>query len=288
MDSILFTKMSGAGNDFIVIDKNLNPDFVLTDIVVRKLCNRRNGIGADGIILIEDSPEYDFEMNYYNADGSFGSLCGNGARCAIKFADLTSRITNSVTKFKANKFDYTGQVLENDLILFNLKAPQKIKYDFKIFSYGQLINACFADTGSPHVVIYVEDILKDLKNPKVFFQSLDEVPVIEIGRQIRYSPDFAPAGTNVNFIKVVQNKVFVRTYERGVEDETWACGTGSVAAALISFVKSCLKPPVTIVTRSGEELVVNFQLENQKVKNLSLTGPAKIIFTGQIPINFFC
>lgn len=287
MDSILFSKMSGAGNDFIVIDKNLNPDFVLSDVVIRKLCDRRNGIGADGIILIEDSTDFDFEMNYYNADGSFGSLCGNGARCAIKFADLTARITNPVTKFRANNFDYSGQVIKDELILFNLNAPKKVEYDFKISAYGQLLNACFADTGSPHVIINIQDILKDPKNPKVFFDDLDEVPVIEIGRQIRYSADFAPAGTNVNFIKVHQDKVYIRTYERGVEDETWACGTGSVAAALISYVKSGLKPPVTIIPRSGEELSVNFQLENQKVKNLSLTGPAKVVFTGQIPIIFF-
>ncbi len=287
MDSILFTKMSGAGNDFIVIDKNLNPEFVLSNAVIQNLCDRRNGIGADGVITIEDSADYDFEMNYYNADGSYGSLCGNGARCAIKFADLTARITESVTRFIANKFQYTGKVLENELILFNLNSPKQIKYDFKIMAYDQLINSCFADTGSPHVVINILDILKNHENPKEFFQNLDEVPVIDIGKQIRYSPDFAPAGTNVNFIQIKDEKIYIRTYERGVEDETWACGTGSVAAALISFVKFGLKPPVKIIPRSGDQLIVDFSIEDQKVKNLSLTGPAKVVFTGQISINFF-
>ena len=287
MDSILFSKMSGAGNDFIVIDKNLNPDFVLSNAVIQNLCDRRNGIGADGVITIEDSADYDFEMNYYNADGSYGSLCGNGARCAIKFADLTGRITEPVTRFIANKFQYTGKVLQNELILFDLNSPEKIKYDFKIMAYDQMINSYFADTGSPHVVINILDILKNPENPKVFFQNLDEVPVIDIGKQIRYSSDFAPAGTNVNFIHIKDEKIYIRTYERGVEDETWACGTGSVAAAFISFVKFGLKPPIKIIPRSGDQLIVDFSIEDQNVKNLSLTGPAKVIFTGQIPINFF-
>ncbi len=287
MNSILFSKMSGAGNDFIVIDKNLNPEFVLSNAVIQNLCDRRKGIGADGVITVEDSADYDFEMNYYNADGSYGSLCGNGARCAIFFADLTGRITESVTRFIANKFQYTGKVLENELILFDLNSPKKLKYDFKIMAYDQLINSCFADTGSPHIVINILDILKNPKNPKVFFQNLDEVPVIEIGRQIRYLSDFAPAGTNVNFIQIKDEKIYIRTYERGVEDETWACGTGSVAAALISFVKFGLKPPVKIIPRSGDQLIVDFSIEDQKVNNLSLTGPAKVIFTGQISINFF-
>lgn len=287
MDSILFSKMSGAGNDFIVIDKNLNPVFNLTDQVIQRLCNRRNGIGADGVITIEDSADHDFEMNYYNADGSFGSLCGNGARCGIRFAALTARFPDSETRFIANNIEYTGKILENDSVLFNMNPPKKLKYDFKIKAFGQMLNACYADTGSPHVVINISDIQRNPGNTGVFFKNLNEVPVNQIGREIRYSADFAPAGTNVNFIKVDDDTVYMRTYERGVEDETWACGTGSVAAALISSVKFKLKPPVKIIPKSGEELTVFFSVQNQKVINLSLTGPAKIIFTGQIPIIFF-
>lgn len=286
MDSILFSKMSGAGNDFIVIDINLNPQFLLSDIVIRKLCDRRNGIGADGVITIEDSDNYDFIMNYYNADGSFGSLCGNGARCGIKFAALADRIQNSETHFIANNNNYTGKILENDLVLFNFNPPQKLKYDFKIKASGQLINACYADTGSPHVVINICDILKNPGVPNLFFNDLNEVPVLQLGKEIRYLSDFSPGGTNVNFIRVDKEKIFIRTYERGVEDETLACGTGAAAAALIGFVKSGLKPPVQIIPKSGDILYVNFEIENKKVKNLSITGPAKIIYTGQIPINF--
>lgn len=286
MDSILFSKMSGAGNDFIVIDINLNPQFQLSEIVIRKLCDRRNGIGADGVITIEDSDNYDFIMNYYNADGSFGSLCGNGARCGIKFASLTDRIQNTETHFIANNNKYSGKVLENDSVLFNFNPPQKLKYDFKIKASGQLINACYADTGSPHVVINIFDILKNPKVPNIHFENLDDVPVMQLGKEIRYSSEFAPGGTNVNFIRVDKEKIFIRTYERGVEDETLACGTGAAAAALIGFVKSGLKPPVQIIPRSGVVLLVNFEIENKKVKNLSLTGPAKIVYTGQIPIIF--
>lgn len=286
MDSILFSKMSGAGNDFIVIDINLNPKFLLSESIIKKLCDRRNGIGADGVITIEDSDNHDFIMNYYNADGSFGSLCGNGARCGIKYAALTDRFQSSETCFIANNNPYNGKILEDESVLFYFNPPQKLKFDFKIKAFGQLINACYADTGSPHVVINICDILKNPKVPNKFYEDLNEVPVFNIGKEIRNSSDFSPGGTNVNFVKVEDEKVYIRTYERGVEDETLACGTGSVAAAIVSYIKSGLKPPVQIIPKSREVLTVNFVVENKKVSNLSLTGPAKIIYTGQIPINF--
>lgn len=287
MDSILFSKMSGAGNDFIVIDKNLNPDFPLSETIIRKLCDRRLGVGADGVITIEDAEQNDFIMNYYNADGSFGSLCGNGARCGIRFAHVTGRIINNLTNFTANNSDYSGRVIDERIVLFNLIPPKKIKYDFKVSAAGQLINACYADTGSPHVVIDIKDILIDSGNAKNFYENLNEVPVNMLGKVIRYSPDFEPGGTNVNFIKPINDKIYIRTYERGVEDETLACGTGAVAAAIISYVKSGFKPPIKIIPKSGEELLVDFQITDNRINNLSLTGPADIIYTGQIPLTFF-
>lgn len=279
--------MSGAGNDFIVIDKNLNPVFNLTEQVIQRLCDRRNGIGADGVITIEDSEGYDFEMNYYNADGSFGSLCGNGARCGIRFASLTDRISDSETKFVANGFNYSGKVLDDNSVLLNLNAPNKIKYNFKVKAFGQLINASYADTGSPHLVINIKEVLKNPGVPGSAYKDLGEFPVIQIGKELRYAHEFSPGGTNVNFINVEEGKVHIRTYERGVEDETLACGTGSVAAALITYVTHSLKSPVKIYPKSKQELKVNFEVENNKIKNLSLTGPAMIIFTGQISLKFF-
>ena len=150
-----------------------------------------------------------------------------------------------------------------------------------------MITSNFADTGSPHVVINIKDILKDHLNPKSSFENILDVPVFKIGKEIRYSSDFNPAGTNVNFIDVKNEVIHIRTYERGVEDETLACGTGSVAAALICYVTDNLKPPINLKTYGGDNLIVNFEVKNQKVKNLSLTGPAKIIFEGSTDQKLF-
>lgn len=285
MGKIYFTKMSGAGNDFILIDKNFNPDFTATNNLVKTLCDRRNGIGADGLITIFDDHQNDFLMYYYNADGNEGSLCGNGARCAIKFAKETNRIKNNKTVFLSNGEKFSGEILNKDAVKFYFNSPKKFKADFKIKASGQLINSNFVDTGSPHAVIFIEDILKSPKDLKSFYTDINEIPVSEIGREIRYSKDFEPGGTNVNFIKLIDNKIFIRTYERGVEDETLACGTGSAASAIVVFNNKKLKPPFSLITKSGEELIINFDDENGTVKNLSLTGPAKIIYKGELSIN---
>lgn len=287
MEKISFFKMSGAGNDFILIDKEVNPSFVLNEILIKRLCDRRNGIGADGIITISNSSNYDFDMEYFNADGSTGSLCGNGARCAIRFADLSGRLQHGNAKFSSNSVSYSGEVLNENEIRFFFNPPKRIKYDFKIFADRQLINACFADTGSPHVVIKIEDVLKNDADPKSNYSDLDDFPVFDLGRKIRYHNDFKPEGTNVNFIKVRDSKIYIRTYERGVEDETLACGTGSTAAALVCYSVCNLKPPISVVTRGGDELVVNFKVKDQKVNDLSLTGPAKVTYSGEFNLKQF-
>lgn len=287
MQKIFFKKMSGAGNDFIFFDMNQNTGLNLTPEKIRNLCNRRNGIGADGVITIEDLADYSYKMVYFNADGSTGSLCANGARCSIWFAEKTSRLKNRFAKFISNDAEFSGEVLEDELIRFNLNSPKKIKYNFKVKAFGQMITSNFADTGSPHVVIKISDVLKDTLNPKSSFKDIMDFPVFNLGREIRYCNDFKPGGTNVNFIDVIDNVIHIRTYERGVEDETLACGTGSVAAALICYSTDNLKPPIKLKTFGGDYLTVNFEVENQKVKNLSLTGPAKIIFEGSIDKKFF-
>jgi diaminopimelate epimerase len=287
MQKNFFKKMSGAGNDFIFFDKNQNTGLNLTPEIIRNLCSRRNGIGADGVITIEDLSGYNYKMMYYNADGSTGSLCANGARCSIWFAEKTSRLKNGNAKFISNDAEYSGEVLENELIKFNLNSPKQIKYNFKIKAFGQMITSNFADTGSPHVVIKISDVLKDAANPKSFFTNILDFPVFNLGKEIRYCSDFKPGGTNVNFVDVIDDVIHIRTYERGVEDETLACGTGSVAAALICYVTDKLKPPIKLKTYGGDYLTVNFKVESQKVKNLSLTGPAKIIFEGSIDEKFF-
>lgn len=287
MKKISFFKMSGAGNDFILIDKNINPQIVLSQNLIRKLCDRHYGIGADGVITISDSKNYDFDMEYFNADGTTGSLCGNGARCAIKFADQSGRISQKSTKFLSNNVAYSGEVLDENEIKFFFNPPKDLKYNFKIKLKDQLVNACYADTGSPHVIIKIEDVLKNGNNPQSFFNDLNDFPVFELGREIRYHSDFMPGGTNVNFIKLNDGKIYIRTYERGVENETLACGTGSTAAALIGYSIFHLAPPITLITYGGDKLEVNFKAENQKVDELSLTGPAKIIYNGEISLNNF-
>jgi len=277
MKVLTFTKMSGAGNDFVFIDKKQNDWLQVNTDFVKKICDRRNGIGADGLITIEDSSTHNFIMNYYNTDGSTGSLCANGARCAILFASESSRLKDNKAEFISNGVEYKGEITSNSEIKFYLNPPKKIKYNFKIKAGGKLMNAHFADTGSPHVVI-------DIKETEGFLTSLDNVPVEKLGREIRYLVEFSPGGTNVNFIFVKDEVIHIRTYERGVEAETLACGTGSVAAALICFVTKKLSVPVKIIPKSNEKLFVNFDVENSKVRNLSLTGPAKVTFTGEMKI----
>jgi diaminopimelate epimerase len=277
MQKIIFTKMSGAGNDFVVIDKQQNQTFSIDQKFVQKICDRRNGVGADGLITIEDSSDYNFIMNYYNADGSTGSLCANGARCAIRFASQSGRLNDSKAEFLSNDIKYKGEVKSDSEIKFYLNSPKKIKYNFKIKADEKLFVAHFADTGSPHVII-------DLNENEKFFNSIEQVPVEKLGREIRYLSEFTPDGTNVNFIHVKDGVVHIRTYERGVEAETLACGTGSVAAALICYVNHKLPLPIEIIPKSKEKLFVNFDVENSKVINLSLTGPAKVIFTGEMKI----
>ena len=167
---------------------------------------------------------------------------------------------------------------------FDFNPPAKLKFNFKVKAGNQLINACFADTGSPHVVIKIEDVLRNPKDLNSNYNEIDKFPVFELGREIRYLKEFSPGGTNVNFIKIVDSKIYIRTYERGVEDETLACGTGATAAAIISHIADKLEAPITLISRGLDELKVNFNIENQKINNVSLTGPAKIIYSGEIYI----
>lgn len=284
MKSFLFTKMSGAGNDFILFDRQKNPDLEISDDFIKKVCDRRKGIGSDGVLIIQDSNECSFDALYYNADGSTGSLCANGARCAIKYAFVSGRIDKDLISFSVNGSRYSGSVLDGKEVKFFLNPPERIKCNFKIKAAGQLINSSFADTGSPHVVINAKDVLRDSKNPCSFFKNIEELPVFELGEEIRYSPDFAPDGVNVNFIEIENEVIKIRTYERGVENETLACGTGSVAAAIITFMNNQLKPPITLIPKSGDILIVDFNLIENKIGNLSLTGPAEITFNGELSI----
>jgi len=280
MKKYSFTKMSGAGNDFVFVDKAENKDLNLTPEFIQAICHRRNGVGADGVIVIDDIPGYDFSMEYFNSDGSTGTLCGNGARCSIMFAEKSLRLKDKKALFLSGGVEYSGEVLSDEVVKFNLNPPTDIRPEFEVKTGNRLIHCSFADTGSPHAVIRIDDIY-DIDGSS-FFPGLDIeiLPVYELGKELRYSKFFAPKGANINFIKIIKNKVYIRTYERGVEDETLACGTGSVASAIISFLKFGIEPPVTLVTRSGKELKVDFSSDGDMIKNVSLTGPAIITFNG--------
>ena len=286
MEKISFIKMSGAGNDFIVINKDLFPEFVPNDSAIKKLCDRRNGIGADGLITIEGSTSpYDFVMRYYNADGTTGSLCGNGARCAIRFAQFTKITENKFVRFLSNDIEYSGNILAEGKTKVNFNSPAKIILNNTIKVAGQLVKSSFIDTGSPHVIINIEDVLKDPADKSSNYSDLTTFPVFNLGKEIRY--DFSPEGTNVNFIKIEGNKVYIRTYERGVEDETLSCGTGATASALAAHFLYDMNAPVSLVTKGKDILTVDFSANGQIITDLSLTGPVKITFTGEFLYNAF-
>ncbi|MGE5399919.1 MAG: diaminopimelate epimerase [Ignavibacteriales bacterium] len=287
MKKISFVKMSGAGNDFVLFDKKVTPALILSPQGIKKLCARGTGIGADGVLVIDDRSGYDFSMEYYNADGSTGTLCGNGARCALKYAELSGRLSGTGASFISNGNSYSGEILNSGRVRFNLGNPKDLNLDISIWAAGQMIPASFIHTGSPHLVIKADVLRKDPDNPDSAYDNLETLPVVNIGRELRYSDYFAPEGTNVNFIKVSDNKVQIRTYERGVEDETLACGTGSVASALICYLKENMRPPISLVTRSGSELVVDFRINGNKIDNLSLSGPAEVTFTGEFFSNLY-
>jgi len=286
MEKISFIKMSGAGNDFIVINKDLFPEFVPNDSAIKKLCDRRNGIGADGLITIEGSTcPYDFVMRYYNADGTTGSLCGNGARCAIRFAQFTKITDNKFVRFLSNDKEYSGNILAEGKTKVNFNSPAKIILNNTIKVAGQLVKSSFIDTGSPHIIINIEDVLHDPADKSSNYSDLTTFPVFNLGKEIRY--DFSPEGTNVNFIKIEGNKVYIRTYERGVEDETLSCGTGATASALAAHFLYDIHAPVSLVTKGKDILTVDFSANGQIITDLSLTGPVKITFTGEFLYNAF-
>lgn len=262
---IPFYKYEGAGNDFVMID-NRGLQVSPGQEFVKRICDRHFGIGADGMILLEEDGVSDFSMRYYNADGNEGTMCGNGGRCITLFANQLGLI-ESEARFSAIDGGHQSIILNlgdgATIILLKMNDVENI-----IEKQGQWM----IDTGSPHLVIPVDN--------------LDEVDVYSEGRKIRYSPLFADEGINVNFVKIANNSVWIRTYERGVENETLACGTGAVAAAITAFGGNPgLSSPVHVEARGGL-LKVHLNKQSQKYTNIWLEGPAKCVFKGEINIDF--
>jgi diaminopimelate epimerase len=264
-----FTKMNGAGNDFVLID-NRAGEIHLNRSQIARLCNRHRGIGADGVLLLEKSSNgADFRMRYFNADGGEAEMCGNGARCFARFAN---EVAGAQTKIS---FETPAGVisaeLTGDLVRLEMTEPTDLRLNLKLAVADENKIVHFINSGVPHVVIPLSRIA--------------DVDVRRKGAAIRYHKMFSPKGANVNFIeKRGGKKIAVRTYERGVEDETLACGTGIVASALIFAATENANSPITVIARGGDELQVGFEETKGQFHNVTLTGPAEFVFEGTIEV----
>jgi len=268
MKKINFYKMSGSGNDFIIIDNrdNVVEEKNLTEFIT-SVCQRKMSVGADGLILIENGKKVDFKWRFYNSDGSRAEMCGNGARCAARFAYI-NKIAGHKMSFKTDAGIVSAQV-KNDLVKVKMTDSKDLKADFTIETEGGPVTVSSINTGVPHVVIPVGDI--------------NNVEVVKLGREIRYHENFASAGTNVNFYcPVKEDKIAIRTYERGVEDETLVCGTGAIACALVYAYKEKIKSPISVRTKSNGWLLIYFEEKEGTFDNIYLKGDARIIYKGEM------
>ncbi|MFA5039775.1 MAG: diaminopimelate epimerase [Candidatus Omnitrophota bacterium] len=277
MKTLGFTKMEGSGNDFVLIKARSSqapgPEFV------RVLCDRKFGVGADGVLFLSSSKKADIRMRIFNADGTEAQMCGNGARCAALWTAKMSAGSTAKGLTLETQAGLIRAELKGDVVRLKMTDPKDIRLDLHVKACGRDYEADYVDTGVPHAVIEVS--------------SIEEAPVRLLGRAIRHHKIFSPAGTNVDFIQRLGDRsVLIRTYERGVEDETLACGTGSVAAAIISVLnhegcgtKVRMKHRVPVKTRSGETLRVEFMLSKKKVFDVWLEGTARVVFEGKYPIN---
>ena len=255
-----FFKYHGAGNDFIIIDNRSNVFPKDDHDLIRHYCDRRFGIGADGLMLLDKSVDADFNMAYFNADGRPGSMCGNGGRCIVAFAK-TLGLFNKSTLFNALGEKYQATIKGEQVSLKMIDVAHIETHQDHVF----------LDTGSPHHV--------------VFTNNLRELNVVEQGRKIRYGAPYFDIGTNVNFVEKLNGNTFgVRTYERGVENETLSCGTGVTAVALAGFHLNKTSEKEVNIETPGGKLKIEFELENKVYKNIILTGPATFVFKGQIEL----
>lgn len=262
MNTIKFYKYQGAGNDFIIID-NRDMKFKLNNIgLIARLCDRRFGIGADGLMLLQNFEKVDFEMLYYNADGKPGSMCGNGGRCIVAFANKLGIIADEATFLAMDGLHHASLNSSGDWVSLQMIDVKTIEMDGDDF---------VLDTGSPHYVKVVDN-LKDLD-------------VYNLGKEIRNRSVYQRNGINVNFVQQENKGYFVRTYERGVEDETLACGTGVTAAALAMAKRKNLRGEVAVPIRvMGGSLTIRFHATENEFTNIFLEGPAIFVFQGTIDL----
>ncbi len=269
---IEFTKMHGAGNDFVMID-NLDGRLSLKPEQVAALCHRHCGIGADGLLLLEKPDDHglDARMIYYNADGSRGEMCGNGARCFTAFALGRGLGSAERIRFMTDAGPLSATV-RNESYTIQMTPPVDTRINQSLDLKNGSATVHYTNTGVPHVVRFVKDI--------------EAVDIRAEGSELRFHPVFAPKGANANFVETRNDgHLLIRTYERGVEDETLACGTGVTAAAILGHLVHRLPKPVRVQVRGGDVLTVNFAVESDdRIENVLMTGPAKTVFKGTVEL----
>jgi len=259
--NIHFHKYQGTGNDFIILDNRDGRYNAITKEQVRKICERRFGIGADGLMMLNTKAGYDFEMKYYNADGGESSMCGNGGRCLVKFASNMG-INKSMYHFMASDGPHEAEIDSDGTVSLKMKDVKKIA------EYG---SDFLLDTGSPHYVKMVSDVMA--------------YDVYKKGHDIRYSDEFAEKGINVNFVQQKSDyEIIVRTYERGVEDETFSCGTGVTAAALVCYHNETGYNDVSVFTKGGKLTVEYDRINGDNYTNIFLCGPAEKVYEGDVTV----
>ncbi len=268
MRKINFLKLSGSGNDFIIIDNRNNiikegtqPEFV------KNVCRRKMSVGSDGLILIEDTDTADFKWRFYNSDGSVAEMCGNGARCAARFAFLNN-IAGKQMVFETIAGRITA-IVNQETVKIGMPDPFNMRIGYTLALSDASLIVSSINTGVPHVVVLEENI--------------DDIDVLKTGEEIRFHKEYAPAGTNVNFAtRIGSDLIGIRTYERGVEDETLACGTGSIASALVMSVLEGMISPIRVRTKSGGILVIHFKKTADKFTDIFLEGDARVIYKGEL------
>lgn len=266
MQTVPFYKMVASGNDFVVVD---NRRHVVKDPLrfTREVCAPHTGAGADGVLLFENSRRADFKMRIINSDGSEAEACGNGFRCIARFA---REILKYPVRFQFESVSGLVQAeVKKRTVKVRLPNPKDYRENGDIEVLGHRLHYSFLNTGVPHTVIFVE--------------GLENIDVEKIGRAIRNHKNFKPKGTNVNFVEVKgRSEIQVRTYERGVEGETQACGTGSTASAVVSALSGCTVSPVRVKTRGGEILTVSFKINGKKITDVFLEGEARFVYEGKL------
>jgi len=268
VNSISFHKMSGSGNDFIIIDNRDNiVAFDDLPAIAAKICRRRMSVGADGLILVEHSDTVDFKWRFFNSDGSMAEMCGNGARCVARFAHMQG-IAGERMAFETMAGVISAHVI-GDQVRIKMSAPKELVLTDEVRVADYPLPISRVNTGVPHVVMEVKDLAR--------------ANVKGVGREIRFHDQFAPAGTNVNFVAPLGDGLWgIRTYERGVEDETLACGTGNVAAALVLAMRHDIASPVTFKTLSGTCSKIYFRREADNFDEVYLEGDARLIYTAEL------